>query len=483
MNEIQLRDGLFELFPPDHGSDWDDVLRRAARPRRHLSRLSLLVAAALLVLLAIGSALALSGQLGGLFHGTPVNDLTPNEKFMLSEWDMNGKVQLVAKRGSTAFYVIRGKDGRLCYSVGVVRSHLTPAQREANIRFGSTSCFDRRVFPSRAVPVLDFSFYSFRRGDREARLGRLSGFAADPVARIGVIGRDNRIVFSVPVEHNVYTSGSKGVGVAGARGIAALDKHEKVLWVQCTARSGRCGRYKNSRPPRLPPLPQAARKSLVVPLVRQSAEHDGVTLLVRGRTVRADLTGLSPTTQRLLEGKRSQVIFTCFKLVKFAGKEFSRGVGLPRDYEHVITARFGESLPGKTFSAPFDGCTITGQYGHTWNDSHGTHDAVEVPLTPRGRRYFAERAVTRDIEWLARARIFYDIRYGVVTVDAASAAKHLGPHVVALAATTATPPVGKLGIWMGPKRRIVLVERAPTGRRFFLELRRGIMYRTNLGGF
>jgi hypothetical protein len=41
--------------------------------------------------------------------------------------------------------------------------------------------------------------------------------------------------------------------------------------------------------------------------------------------------------------------------------------------------------------------------------------------------------------------------------------------------------VGRLGIWIGPNRRIVLVERAPTGLRLYLEIRHGAIYRTNLG--
>jgi hypothetical protein len=65
MNEIQLRDGRFELFPPETGGDWDDVLRRAAYRRRPLSRLSLVVLVALLVVLAVGAALALAGGWAG----------------------------------------------------------------------------------------------------------------------------------------------------------------------------------------------------------------------------------------------------------------------------------------------------------------------------------------------------------------------------------------------------------------------------------
>ncbi len=190
MNEIQVRDLLFEIFPPESDSDWGDVLRRAKRPSPSLRRLTLLVAVVLFAVLAVGSALALSGRLGNLFHGTPVNDLTPRERFLMSEFDMNGKVELIARRKGLAFYVVRRKDGRLCYSIGDVRTHLTPAQREGRFRFGETDC--PLGFPSRALPVLNHSYFTYRPGDREARMVGVRGFAANAVARIGVIGRATR---------------------------------------------------------------------------------------------------------------------------------------------------------------------------------------------------------------------------------------------------------------------------------------------------
>ena len=99
MNEAQLRDRLFKLFPPETDADWDDVLLRAKTSSWSVRRLTVLVAAAVLAVLAVGSALALSGRLGGLLHGTPVNDLTPRERFLLSEFDMTGKVVGINTRG------------------------------------------------------------------------------------------------------------------------------------------------------------------------------------------------------------------------------------------------------------------------------------------------------------------------------------------------------------------------------------------------
>jgi hypothetical protein len=489
MNDIQLRDRLFELFPPEADGDWADVLRRSALPARRLPRTSLLVAAALLALLAVGSALALSGRLGGLFHGTPVKDLTPRERFLLSEFDMKGKVELIATRGSTAFYVIRRNDGRLCYSIGDARNDLTPAQREMRFRFGGGSCIDPRVFPSRALPVLNQSYFSYHPGDSESRLGGVQGFAADPVDRIGVIGRDNRIILSVPVEDNVYSAGKRSF--SGARGFVALDQDGKVLWVQCLAigrspapqfPSGGCGRYKNSPPPNLPRSEQPTKPAQPAgPAVVQHGSADGVDVIVRGAEVEARFATLPVDKRRLLVFKDGRMNVGCFKLVVVGGREYSRGANVSRPFASTVRANLSPASPGG-LTAPFDGCTATGTYGHTWNDAHGTHDLVEVPLTARGRRYFAERAVARDIAWLARARVFKAIRYAQRPFTSASAAAYLAERVDPLDRPSDTPAVGRLGIWLGPDRRVVLAERTPTGRRLYLELRKGLIYRTNLIG-
>src|SRR6266550_1168016 len=314
------------------GREMNDVQLRAKASSWSFRRLTLLVAAALLAALAVGSALALSGRIGGLFHGTPVNDLTPRERFLLSEFDMKGRVELIATRNATAFYVIRRGDGRLCYSIGDVRKNLTPFQRESRTRFsGAAGCIDPRIFPSRAMPVLNFSYYSYRAGDLESRLAGLQGFAADAVDRIGVIGRDKRIVFSVPVVHNVYTAGRKGI--SGARGIVALGKDGKVLWVQCTAMgsspapqfpSGGCGKYKNSPPPN---VPSASHSTKPVgpsgPVVVQRGTADGVAIVVRGAEIEARFGGISAETRRLLENKQGRINVGCLKLVTIGHNHYS----------------------------------------------------------------------------------------------------------------------------------------------------------------
>jgi len=36
---------------------------------------------------------------------------------------------------------------------------------------------------------------------------------------------------------------------------------------------------------------------------------------------------------------------------------------------------------------PFDGCTVSGMYGRTWNDTHGTHYALEAKQAERFSKY------------------------------------------------------------------------------------------------
>jgi len=483
MNDVGAR--LRLLLPPDARADWDDVVRRAGSSRR-MPRLVVGVAVIVAAVLAVGSALALSGRLGNLLHGQPVRDLTPRERFILSELDVSGNVELIATKGSRTFYVIRRRGGQRCYALGEIRKGLTPAQAELNTRFSAVGCIDPRVFPSKAVPVLDFSAYSWHRGEKEASLYGLRGFAADPVAKIGVIGHGNEIVFTTDVEGNVYSIGRKSI--PGARGIVAFDRDGKVIWVQCTAVAaaapdrriphGGCGKYKSSPPPNVPAPrhPVFGRPHQTGPVVVQRGSAAGVSIVVRGSEVEADFSRVPERTRALLQSKDGRITPGCFKLVKVGRRVYAQGVGVTRAFSTTTRLRlFG-------LAAPVDGCTVAAMYGHTWNDAHGTHDLVEVPLTAKGRRYFVERAVARDIAWLARSRVFKAVRYAQQPFTSASAADYLARRVDPLARPTDTPPVGRLGIWLGPNRRIVLAERAPTGRRLFLELRNGVVYETNLIG-
>jgi hypothetical protein len=172
------------------------------------------------------------------------------------------------------------------------------------------------------------------------------------------------------------------------------------------------------------------------------------------------------------------VLVSCFKFVRVAGRRFTRGVGMARPVAPVVTLSL--ATPGARFAAPFDGCSAAGTYGHRWNDAHGTHDALEIPLTGGGRRYFAERATARDLAWLVRSLAFRRVRYHRGATAAAALAASL-PRVVALRSAAATPPAGRIGLSTGPRGRLLVVERAPTGRRLWIELRGSRVWRSDLG--
>jgi hypothetical protein len=201
------------------------------------------------------------------------------------------------------------------------------------------------------------------------------------------------------------------------------------------------------------------------------------------RTREANFTDLTPAQRRLVVYGNGKVVFGCFKVVNVGGHPDVRATYYTKPFASIVRIDpwNGYAHPPTEY-APFDGCTVSGAYGHTWNDTHGTHDAVEVALTRRGRAYLANRAAARDIAWLARAHVFHDIRYARQSLTSVEVARRLGSHVVPLPNPQATPPTGKLGIWLGEPRHIVLVERATTGRRLYLELRHGVKYRTNLLG-
>lgn len=475
MSVDTLRRELRRLLDVDEARpDWGEVLRRAGVGRSgRRRRVGLALVAAAAVVLVAGSALALSGRLDGLLRGTPVRDLTPLERFFLSDTGVAGThVERLATRDGRAFYVIRGRHG-ICYAVGAAHERLTPAQAERRTRFGALGCTPRSIFPSRLVPILDFSVYAGMFGG-QPHLTRLEGFADGRVARVGAIGSRNTVFYSARAAANVYVGADPPP--EPVRGLVAFDASDRVLYVACMHRGG-CGKYRSTPPPKTRPS-RATQPFRPAHPVSQHGGAAGARVDVRGVDVTLRLSGVDPRVRRLLRSRRGDVVVSCFKFVRIAGRRFTRGVGVARPVAPVVALSL--ATPGARFAAPFDGCSAAGTYGHRWNDAHGTHDALEIPLTGRGRRYFAERATARDLAWLVRSLAFQRVRYHRGATAAAALAASL-PRVVALRSAAATPPAGRIGLWIGRRGRLLVVERAPTGRRLWIELRGSRVWRSNLG--
>ena len=130
---------------------------------------------------------------------------------------------------------------------------------------------------------------------------------------------------------------------------------------------------------------------------------------------------------------------------------------------------------------PFDGCDIQGTYGHRWRDGRGTHSLVEVPLTERGRRYFADRATARDLALFVRSRTTRELRTLTGRRLVAALRRAYGDRVVVLPRADALPPPGLVGVHASGGRT-VFSERSSTGNRLYVVLEQGKIVDDNVRG-
>jgi hypothetical protein len=97
-------------------------------------------------------------------------------------------------RGGLTFYTGRGDSGGPCYAVGPVETG----------GIGALACLRPPAhFPSSDAPILDMSGISSDPGTGSTTFLGLSGFAADGVARVGVIGADG-VLHDAEVRDNIY---------------------------------------------------------------------------------------------------------------------------------------------------------------------------------------------------------------------------------------------------------------------------------------
>jgi len=171
-----------------------------------------------------------------------------------------------------------------------------------------------------------------------------------------------------------------------------------------------------------------------------------------------DASGIDPHARALI-GRG--VGLGCFKL--------TREFGIFDARELLFSGRFASSVAVRIFglSHPWDGCEIQGSYGHRWPDRNGSHSAVEIALTDKGRRYFADRAAARDLALFVRSAKMQRIR----KLTGAALIRGLAPYpIVRLGSPDASPALGKIG-YAPTADGVTFVERSGSGRRFVVEVR------------
>jgi hypothetical protein len=194
---------------------------------------------------------------------------------------------------------------------------------------------------------------------------------------------------------------------------------------------------------------------------KQTGSADGFTV-VAGHNGAVQFTQIGTTPiLRKLEGLSAG--FGCFRLTKEFGIFTVRGLGDGGRF----APRVGIRLNG--VGTPLDGCEVQASFGRTWPDPLGNHAAVEIPLTPAGRRFFADRAAARDLALFVRSRRMQRLRAeppARALVDIRRAyGRALAGSRIRMAATGGALRFG---------------ERSPTGKEFFVLVRGGKIARQNL---
>jgi hypothetical protein len=93
---------------------------------------------------------------------------------------------------------------------------------------GVISCRDAApYFPSREMPLFDFSMVGMDRGDAEMHYIRVAGVAADGVGSVGLLDRNGETVERLPVHSNVY--GAESLPTRTGVRLVALDASGNVL--------------------------------------------------------------------------------------------------------------------------------------------------------------------------------------------------------------------------------------------------------------
>jgi hypothetical protein len=213
-----------------------------------------------------------------------------------------------------------------------------------------------------------------------------------------------------------------------------------------------------------PLFPRNAR-----PLQRGEAKGVKVTTYT-GLAARFDTRAMDPELQRQLPERLNG---HCFGL---HGDVTGTGAGgwIPRNGVRAIVQTPNPRPPGlrprRPISRRFDACQIGASFGRNWLQRLDWHGLVEIPLTERGRRFFEERAAAIELGHFVRngtrKRARVAMKRGAAAPPAASLRDPTRPYIRVSAGGD----------------RFTAFLTASTGRRFFIEINRGRIGRTNAKG-
>lgn len=131
--------------------------------------------------------------------GSPFGALSADQQATLAHAGAVGGLNVVRRAGGTGFYVAHGAGGGLCFATGGGTGDL-----EAVVCPTRDAAVGRRVvFPSTEMPILDLSPVTADPTNHTTTLLNLQGFAADGVARVGVVDQAG-VLHAARVASNTY---------------------------------------------------------------------------------------------------------------------------------------------------------------------------------------------------------------------------------------------------------------------------------------
>lgn len=363
------------------------------------------------------------------------------------------ELYLLATRNGRAFYRVQVTPRFTCWAAG-------KASRIGEI--GALGC--PNLIGAYPLQFEDIA-YGGHVPTRRPEILRAGGIAADQAATVALLDRSGRQVAVVPVVNNVYSFPGPFPRSAGFARVA-LDRAGNRL-------EPRLGDRHQTPPPGIFG-PRATRVDPArIGAVVQRGASEGVTVSV-GNNATVVFSGgdLAAATGKAL--RADNVGFHCFVVT---------GQNVRNTRDVMITARWRPPVGFRVVGipTPFDGCDIQGTYGHRWRDQYGAHSLVEIPLTDRGRRYFADRAAARDLSLFVRSRKTEDLRKLTGPGLVAALRRAYGDRIIVLPRSDAAPPLGVVGVHTSGART-VFSERSSTGDRLYVGFENGKIVGQNLRG-
>jgi hypothetical protein len=456
-----IAEALEELVPPfDAIGDWEEIVSRAVEPKVLRPRLvaGVVVVAVVLALLATpafgvqGLVLHLLGRKDVSFHTSPAAPNLVKKRFYdLSRTPigfMPGAIARQARDAGTVLvhghrrhlYVVPTREGGYCWEIQQdIGSCRTRAKRAYGFGVGYESKNDDGV-------VLQLS-------------GDVSMPAAASITVHYADGSTADVPFvwvSAPIDAGFFS-----YDIPGGRRLTSVTveaRDGRQLGIQPFTRRRRA--FPPSRVMRRPP-PLRTTAPPTAPL--QESTANGFRVVVGSNGV-AELirVGTTPAIRRIAG---SQVQYECFRLTTefgiFTVREFGAGGPFASSRRFVL----------RGVGRPVDGCEIQAGTGHLWPDWNGSHTPVEVPLTARGRAFFANRAAARDLTLFIRTKHVQQLDES--PAQAIRKLEHLYGKALAHSAIRLSAENGDL----------VLRERSTTGRLFTVAVHDGRVVRENVRPF